>query len=221
MYVFSIWSSGFYSLEQGLLTYPPRLWLSLSPPLLFWIVFALILCSVCGLDHAEDHRVGWRTHNANSGALMNRISGGLMESPRKVKAYSVCMNYQYKKIHFLFSLLSLQMWTEWMLASILFILQFHSLRDSNVDKMMRQLQILVDQNNIQLLHEWFSGPLPPPWCQSFWCMTPKTLWPVIWYWIETTKRTFQSISSSQIMLWKLEWMEIRGWMDQWGKQNRS
>ena len=56
-----------------------------------------------------------------------------------------------------------------MLASILFILQFHSLLlvlclhailysdvtgcDSNVDKMMRQLQILVDRNNIQLFHE--------------------------------------------------------------------
>ena len=142
------------------------------------------------------------------GALMERISQDLMESPRKVKAYSVCKNYQYKKIHFLFSLLSLQMWTEWMLARILFILQFHSLRDSNVDKMMRQLQILVDRNNIQLLHEWFCGSLPAPWCQSFWCMTPKTLWPMIWYRIETTKRTFQAISSSQIMLWKLEWMEF-------------
>ena len=141
------------------------------------------------------------------GAPMERISGDLMESPRKVKAYSVGKNYQYEKIHFLFSLPSLQMWTEWMLASILFILQFHSLLldlclhailysdvtgcDSNVDKMMRQLQILFDRNNIQLLHEWFCGSLPAPWCQSFWCMTPKTLWPMIWYWIERTKRTFQ------------------------------
>ena len=43
------------------------------------------------------------------GALMERISQELMESPRKVKTYSVGKNYQYEKIHFLFSLLSLQM----------------------------------------------------------------------------------------------------------------
>ena len=88
----------------------------------------------------------------------------------------LCKNYQYEKIHFLFSLPSLQMWTEWMLASILFILQFYSLPlvlclhailysdvtgcDSNVDKTIRQLQILVDRNNIELLHEWFCGSLP-------------------------------------------------------------
>ena len=34
------------------------------------------------------------------GALMEWISGDLMESPRKVKANSVCKNYQFEKIHF-------------------------------------------------------------------------------------------------------------------------
>ena len=83
--------------------------------------------------------------------------------------------------------------------------------DSNVDTTIVNP---YQSEHIEILHECFCGSLPPPWCQSFWCMKPKMLWPMEWYRIETKKVNFsQSLSLKSCYGNWNEWKLEDGWIN--------